>query len=420
MMNWLGRLLGGAPPQQSAPRAATQSAGGGVIITDSKQLSDFLRGAHNEAGAVVNENSAMCVGVAYRCTSILAGTTAGLPLDLYRRIDEKRRAPAKDLKLRSVLTVRPNQWQTPFDFRRMMTANVVIHGQAAALKVPSLKYGLELVPLPGGSVTAKLNDRGQLTYEQVTSRGRSVYRPDEIFFLRGFSLDGLNGMGVLQLARKSLGNAIQGEEANAGIFKRGRIGSGAIKTPNVLSQAAYDRLSATVNENYAGAANAHRIMILEEGLDWASVGFKADDLQFMESRAFTAADIGKFFGVPPHMYGDSEKSTSWGTGIEQQTLGFIKFTLMDYIKMWNQSIARDFLTDDERETIYARHDLKDLLTGDSAARSAFYSAMRGMRAMSANEVRALEELEPYDGGDVFDNPAIDVTKEHPNEPAKTA
>lgn len=420
MLNWLGRILGGSSPQE-APRAATQRGDGGIIITDSKQLADYLRGALNGSGsgAIVSEATAMKVSVAYRCTSILASTTAGLPLDLYRRVDEKKRARAVGHKIRDALTVRPNEWQTPFDFRRTMTAHVVIHGNAAALKVKSLRYGLELWPLAGGTVVAKINDRGRLVYEQTTAKGRREFQADEIFFLRNLSLDGLNGLGVLAAAREALGVAMRGEEANAGLFKRGRIGNTALKAPGSLSQAAFDRIRGDMDSLYAGAENAHRIPILEEGLDFAQGSFTADDLQFIESRAFTTSEIGRFFGVPPHMYGDSEKSTSWGTGIEEQKNGFVTFTLMDYVKMWDGAIARDLLTPDERATMYASHDLNGLLRGNAAARGSFYQIMRNIRAMSANEVRALEELEPIDGGDTYENPSIDVTRTETNEPSPT-
>jgi HK97 family phage portal protein len=421
MLNWLGRVLGGSPPR-SAPQAAEQRGDGGVIITSAQQLADYLRGSGNAsaAGAAVTEETAMKVAVAYRCTSILSGATAGLPLDLYVRVDEKQRRPATGLRLRRTLTVRPNAWQTPFEFRKHMTANVVMHGQAAALKVRSQRYGLELWPLKGGSVKARLTDDGQLVYDQQMPSGKISHQADAVFFLRGLTLDGLNGLGVLSAARQSIGVALRGEEANAGLFSRGRIGTGAVKSPNALSQAAYDRLKADFNSEYAGAENAHKVMILEEGLDWASGAFNADDLQFIESRSFTSNDIGKFFGVPPHMYGDSEKSTSWGTGIEQQTLGFIKFTLMDYVSLWDQSIARDLLSDAERDTIYAKHDFNGLMRGDAAARAQFYQAMRSIRAMSANEVRALEEMEPYAGGDTYENPAIDVNRGNGNELAQSS
>jgi HK97 family phage portal protein len=420
MLNWLGRILGGSPPRE-APKAATQRGDGGIIITNSGQIADYLRGVANgsASGAIVTESTALKISTAYRCTSILACTTAGLPLDLYLRVDERRRKAAVGHKMRDVLTVRPNEWQTPYDFRKTMTANAVIHGNAAALKVKSLRYGLELWPLTGGTVVAKINDAGRLVYEQKTSKGTREYRADEIFFLRNLSMDGLNGMGVLQAAREALGNAIQGEKANAGIFKQGRIGNAALKTPNALSEAAFDRLRSEFDNLYTGADNAHRVPILEEGLDFAQGTFSADDLQFLESRAFTTSEIGRFFGVPPHMYGDTTNSTSWGTGIEEQKNGFVTFTLMDYVNMWNGAIARDLLTPDERATVYASHDLKGLLAGNATARGSFYQIMRNIRALSANEVRALEDLEPIEGGDTYENPSIDVTRNETNEPSPT-
>lgn len=414
-MSWLWWLGIGSPQTQSEnrPRAATQQLGGGAVITNPQQLEEYLRngagGSH--AGANVSEQSALRVGVAYRCTRILSSMVAGLPLDLYRRASETDRAPATDLKLRDVLTVRPNLWQTPYQFRQHMTAQMVMHGHAAALKVKSVRYGLELVPISAPRIRCVMGDDGQVFYElSAKNGGKKRLEMADVFFVCAFTADGLNGLGVLAAAREALAMALRGEEANAGLFKRGRIGGAALTMPagRTLSQEAYDRLKQNIDDIYAGSENAHRIMLLEDGLDLSKGTFSADDLQFLDSRKFTRDEVAAFFGVPPHMYGDTEKSTSFGAGIESQMRHFVNATLMEYVHAWDGSIARDLIEPRDRATIYARHDLRGLLRSDSAGRSAYYTAMRANRAMSANEVRALEDLPPYPGGDEYDNPAIDV------------
>lgn len=410
LLSWLGF---GSAKTTEQPRAATQPLGGGAIITNPQQLEEYLRGngQGSHAGANVTEQTALRVGVAYRCTRILASMVAGLPLDVYRRLSETERAPAVDLKLRDVLTVRPNVWQTPYQFRQHMTAQMVMHGHAAALKVKSMRYGLELIPVSAPRIRAVMGDDGQVYYDFSAKNGeKKRLELGDVFFVCAFTADGLNGLGVLAAARESLAMALRGEEANAGLFKRGRIGGAALTMPagRTLSQEAYDRLRSSIDDVYAGSENAHRIMLLEDGLDLSKGTFSADDLQFLESRKFTRDEVAAFFGVPPHMYGDTEKSTSFGTGIESQMRHFVNATLMEYIHAWDGSIARDLIEPNNRVTIYARHDLRGLLRGDAQARSAYYTTMRANRAMSANEVRALEDMPPYPGGDDYDNPAIDV------------
>jgi HK97 family phage portal protein len=111
-------------------------------------------------------------------------------------------------------------------------------------------------------------------------------------------------------------------------------------------------------------------MILEEGGSSTTGMISAKDAQFLETRKFERSDVAMFFGVPPHMIGDTEKSTSWGTGIEQQGTGFIQYTALDWFTMWEQSLARDCLTDADRAAgVYIKIDARGLMRGDFKARA---------------------------------------------------
>ena len=125
------------------------------------------------------------------------------------------------------------------------------------------------------------------------------------------------------------------------------------------------------------------------------------------------------FGIPPHMLMDTEKSTSWGTGIEQQGIGFVTFTLRPWLTRLEQRITRAI---SPRDT-YARFSVEGLLRGDSAARAAFYKAMWDLGAFSTNEIRAMEELPPVENGDVRYRPlnmgALGTTDTDPTETEPT-
>ena len=126
-----------------------------------------------------------------------------------------------------------------------------------------------------------------------------------------------------------------------------------------------------------------------------------EDAQMLESRGFSVEEICRFFGVPPFMIGHTEKSTSWGTGLEQQTLGFQKFTLRRRLKRIEQALEKQLLRAEDRAAgLTIEFNLEGLLRGDSAGRAAFYQTMTQIGAMTINEVRALENLEKVEGGDV--------------------
>lgn len=142
-------------------------------------------------------------------------------------------------------------------------------------------------------------------------------------------------------------------------------------------------------------------MLLEGGMTWTQITINPEDAQMLESRAFSVEEIARLFGVPPHMIGHTEKSTSWGTGLEQQTLGFQKFTLRRRLKRIEQAIEKQLLTPADRAAgVTVEFNLEGLLRGDSTARAAFYQSGLQNGWTTINEVRALENLPPVEGGDV--------------------
>jgi len=142
-----------------------------------------------------------------------------------------------------------------------------------------------------------------------------------------------------------------------------------------------------------------RVQKLEQGMDYARIAMTAEDAQWIESRKFSRSDIAMFFGVPPHKTGDTEKSTSWGTGIEQQSIGFVAYTLEDHLTMWEEALDRDLIGADD--LLYARFNRAALVKGDIRARWEAYVKGLQWGVWSPNEIRTLEDQNPRDGGDVY-------------------
>lgn len=132
-------------------------------------------------------------------------------------------------------------------------------------------------------------------------------------------------------------------------------------------------------------------------MEAGTIGINPADAQLLESRAFSVEEICRWFRVPPFMVGHSEKSTSWGTGIEQQMIGFLTFTLAPWLRRIEQAISKDLLSPAERLRYYPKFSVEGLLRADSAARAAFYSAMVNNGIYTRDEVRELEDREPMGG-----------------------
>ena len=395
--NWFG----GAKPPAASPRASFQDAGGGLVITTAQQLDEALRsGSLTASGAAVTPNSAMRVAAVYACVRIISGAVATLPLHIKRRVDERTREDASDTPIWTVLRRKPNRWQTPSQFRRMLQAHLLLRGNAYAMIVRSRGLVQELIPLHPDRVEVKQTDDLVLEYSYTRADGRRIrLGQDEIFHLVGLTLDGVHGVSAISYARETIGLSLAMEDHGATTFRNGARVSGVLKHPNKLGPEAVAHLKAGLEEFRSGGEQEGKNLILEEGMDYARIAMTAEDAQWIESRKFSRTDIAMFFGVPPHMIGDTEKSTSWGTGIEQQSIGFVAYTLEDHLTMWEEAINRDLIRADDK--LYARFNRAALVKGDIKARWEAYVKGLQWGVYSPNEIRALEDQNPREGGDIF-------------------
>lgn len=388
-----------APTQASVP-VRVMAADREVVITTPKDLEDFLKaGAQTGSGVTVTDQTALRVGAVFRCVSLISGAVATMPLHLRRRLDGNRREDASDDPLWRLLRRRPNPWQTPSQFRRLLQTHVLMRGHGFAMKIRR-GSGLvtDLVPLNPDRVLTEQNDDLTLRFTYTRKDGRRVIFPQsDIFHLTGMSLDGVKGLSVLGCAREAVGLALGSERHGASMFKNGTHLGAVLKHPKNLGADALGNLKESMAE-MRGADNAAKTLILEEGMDFAALGMSAVDAQWIEGRRFQRSDIAMFFGVPPSMIGETDKSTSWGSGIEQQSLGFVAYTLEDWLTMWEESIVRD-LIDPKDDRLFPWFNRAALVKGDIKTRSEAYSKGRQWGYYTINDIRAWENMNPVDGGD---------------------
>lgn len=385
-----------------------------------EQLIEWLRrGSDSASGVSVTETTAMRVATYFRCIALISGAMSWLPLDLIRRVSEKVREPAVDHPLRRVLTLRPNSWQTPAEFRRMLTSHLLMRGNGYARKVRTLGQVSALLPMHPDRVRVEQQADLSLKYTYTTPGGQQIaLAPRDVLHLRGLSTDGVKGMSVLACMRETLGLSIASERSAANVFKNGNLAGGALTHPNKLSDGAYDRLRESMKEK-TGAERAGEWLILEEGLTPSDIGFSAEDMQLLESRDFNRYEICIFLGVPPHMVGLTSKVSSWGSGVEQQGIGFVTYTLNDYIAIWEQSLRRDCLEEREWGQIEPKIFTAGLLRGDIKTRYAVYTQALQWGIMNPDETRGLEDMNPRadgKGGEYYPPPNQAAPVEPEREP----
>lgn len=349
-----------------------------------------------------NDAAVLGLAAAWACVNLLAGTIASLPLMVYRTV-AGRRDVAPDHSLYRVLHDSPNADQTSLDYWEFISACLELKGNGFS-EIERRNDGSVIaldVPIAPDFIQVRRLESGALEY-RVTTNGRQRTVPqDRMLHIRGFGGSPLGGLSTLAFGRAAFASALAVERAASQTFRQGARSVGAFMSDKDLKAEQMRDAREAVTERYLEAVSQGRPLVLNGGFTWHALSINPDDAQMLESRNFSVEEVCRFFGVPPHMVGHTQNSTSWGTGLEQQTLGFQKFTLRRRLKRIEQALEKQLLTAKDRaEGVTIEFNLEGLLRADSAARAAFYGKMTGIGAMTINEVRAFENLPPVEGGDV--------------------
>lgn len=365
-----------------------------LSLTDGRDWS-----APASSGVTVSEASVLALSAAWACVNLLAGTIASLPLVVYRTNGAGRREVASGHYLYRILHDSPNYDQTAMDFWEGGVAALELRGNMHARLE---RFGGRLVALhPIYAPSVSRQPDGSLRY-RWTENGKTWDEPQEnVLHIRGFGGSPLGGLSTLGHGREVFGTSQAVNTTAAAMFANGLRSSAAISFKDWLTKDQRDPFEAALSEKFVGAHNAGRPIVLEGGAELKTLSFSPEDAQMLESRAFSVEEVCRIFGVPPHMIGHTEKSTSWGTGLEQQTLAFQKFTLRKRLKRIEQALEKQLLTPSDRVAgVTIEFNLEGLLRGDSVARAAFYESGLRNGWTTINEVRSLENLPPVEGGDV--------------------
>lgn len=382
-----------------------------------------LFGGETPTGTTVTPDTAITSTAVLACVRVLAETVAGLPFIAYRRTQNGRERDAA-LPVYQLLQGKPNRYQTAFEFREMLMAHCLLRGNGYALKVYNGRGEVsELVPLNPTRVTPRLQDTGDVIYEFRDRAGQLIrYADTDIFHLKGLATDGLVGVSPITYARTAVGLAIAAEEFGARVFSNDAKPGGILQHPGKLSDDSHKRLKESWQQAHAGLRNAHKVAILEEGMQWQRVGVSNQDSQFIESRKFQIEEIARIFRVPPHLIGHLERATF--SNIEHQSLEFVQHTLLPWLRRWEQAISARLLDDVERRTHYCEFLVDGLLRGDIQSRYSAYSIGRQWGWLSADDVRRLENMEPLPGsaGEQYLVPLnmIDASNDQPLLPDQTS
>ncbi|EOL9039295.1 phage portal protein [Cronobacter sakazakii] len=382
-------------------RMAAIFTGGRLVTPDNGSQMAGTSASGTVGESIVTDERTLQISTVWACIRLISTVTASLPLDIYETKDGQRSKADPKHPLSQLLRFRPNNFMTALEFREAMTMQLCAYGNAYAL-IERNRAGdvISLIPLMSANMEVRLEDRKRIVYRYRRDTEYAEFSQKEIFHLKGFGFNGLTGLSPLAFSAKAAGVAIAMEDQQRDFFANGAKSPQILMTDGkVLTKEQRGQLEENFRE-IAGGPVKKRLWILESGFTTQAIGISPQDAQMLEARKFEVAELARFYGVPPHLVGDVEKTTSWGSGIEQQNLGFLQYTLKPYLDRWEYSIERWIVKESEQGFIHAEHNLDGLLRGDSASRASFMQIMVNTGIRTVNEVRRLDNLPPLPGGDV--------------------
>lgn len=376
-----------------------------------------------KSGVVVNIDSALRVSTVLACARVIAEGCAQLPMQFFEKsldTDGKTLRSPYDGPEVDVVTREPNDWQTPFEIKEQMTLHAVLSGNAYAyLGRTSTGKLVEIIPLVPGNVNVYRNVDWTLEYHVSDLAGQTVkVDAKDILHLRGPSWNGYLGMDAVQVAREAIGLAISTEETHASLHANGAQPGGVLSVKGKLDQPARDRLKAQWQAFQGGVQNRFKTAVLDIDAEWKPLSMTGVDSQHLETRRFQIEEICRALRVFPQMVMHSDKTSTFASA-DAFFLAHVIHSLMPWLRRWEEAFNRVLFS--KQTNVYVKHNVNEILRGDATTRAKFYeSALGGARGetayMTRNEVRALEDLDPIEGGDKLLVPVVAAPAENGTDP----
>lgn len=365
----------------------------------------MLGGGKTNAGTSVSEHTALYTPTVYACVNRICNPVAHFPVSIIQPDGRGGWARVTEHPMSERLGIRPNDCMSSRSLRKTTQAHALLWGNGyQEIERNGRGEAVGLWPLLPDRTRPKR--QGDRVVFHTTIDGRSFeIDQDNVAHIMDQSHDGYVGMSQVALAREAMGMAKALEEFGAKFFANDMKSGGFLMHPGRLSpqaqrnvrgadgkaQAAPENPVAPL-EKQGGLDNAHRVKVLEEGMKFIQTTIPPEDAQFLGTREFQIAEIARIYDVPLVMIQSHEKSTSWGSGIEQLMLGFIMQTVAPWVQATEQELSWKLFTAGEREKgLRVKYNMNALLRGDMAARSVFYKAMFEL-GMTINQILALEDL----------------------------
>lgn len=284
-------------------------------------------GYTNSGVPLVSSHTALTLSAVYRAMAVVTGALGQLPL---RTIETDQ--DGRSVRSTSFLDNVGGERLTPTEWKEVVGAHLLMHGNAylqhirngsgqlvALIPIHPMCVEPEWAAVPGGK-----------RFKVTTEDGGRVFdaRTMTQLMMSPTADDGLRGVSVITAARMSLAGALAGDRSATRLMTNGASLAGVlVPEDEQFDEEDAEAAKTFINQNMLGTENAGDIVVLNQRMKFTPWSMSAADAQFIESRKFSIDEVCRWFGVQPHQLAETEKSTSWGQGIDKLNQGFARETL---------------------------------------------------------------------------------------------
>lgn len=360
-----------------------------------------------DSGIKVSHRSALSLAPVYQAVSVISGDVAKYPLDVYKRLANDDREVAWSHPAQYLISDQPNDEMSAFEYWRRLMVHGLLWNNAYGYILRSSRFGpplgiINLLPDRTAPIRTK---SGELAYvTEVDGELHPLFK-EEVFHLKGLSLENGSGCDLVEMARNSWGLALAAEGYSSKFFANGSQTAGILEVPAAMKETAVQTLEEGLRKR-TQKDNWFRVMVLRDGAKFHSVTIDAEKAQLHELREDQVRDVARFFSLPPSKLGLSD-SVSYNS-TEQASLNY----LMSCLYHWMCSITGEakikLLTKEERRpgTYYVEHNLSKGLEIDVKTMNEVLEIQRRNEIINANEWRRKINLNRRSdkGGEEYINP----------------
>lgn len=390
-------------------RLTTRNLENPAIPITSPKLIELLGGTATDAGKKVTVDNSVAMSAVYRCVAILSGTGGSLPFKCYDK--------ESYTEVITPLIDDPHPDMSSTEFWSLVIAHMATWGNHYSLIqrdtfTGGRKYLWPILPdrvkvhrveptdaNPQGKefeiLRGTRDSNGRLIEATFgTDDPRTRLTSEDVFHVPGMSLNGITGISPIAAARQAISAGLAAESYANRFWSTGALAGGLLSTDQRLEEEKAQALKKRWRDKMTGIENAHEAVILDQGMNFQPLSIPPQDAQFIETRRFQITEIARFYGIPPYLLAETDRSTSWGTGIEIQGTGFVTYTLAPGYLSRIEGRATKYLCMPEH---FSEFQVQGLMRGDASSRASFYQTLFQIGALTVDEIRELENLPSIPG-----------------------